>query len=132
VRRIRQQGIALSTAALLFVTSARAQEITPVVESPPTTPAPEQQTAQTPTGIAARPVDDVLGLTSRTLRHSALSDAMASSSSSSSSSSIFANGAMKDIRLSSGAKTAIIITAIIVGGLIIIGVVVVGKPHKHL
>jgi hypothetical protein len=38
--------------------------------------------------------------------------------------------AMRDIRLSSGAKTAIIVTAIIVGALLIIGVVAIGRPHK--
>jgi hypothetical protein len=37
----------------------------------------------------------------------------------------------REIRLSSGAKTAIIITAIVVGVLIIVGVVAIGKPHRH-
>ncbi len=35
-----------------------------------------------------------------------------------------------DIRLSRGAKTAIIVTAIVVGVLLIAGVVVLAKPHK--
>jgi hypothetical protein len=37
-----------------------------------------------------------------------------------------------DIRLSRGAKTAIIVGAIVVGVLIIVGVVAIGKPGKHL
>lgn len=37
-----------------------------------------------------------------------------------------------EVRLSRGAKTAIIVGAIVVGVLIIVGVVAVGKPHKHL
>jgi hypothetical protein len=37
----------------------------------------------------------------------------------------------REIRLSSGAKTAIIVTAIVVGVLIIVGVVAIGKPHRH-
>ena len=40
--------------------------------------------------------------------------------------------ALQDLRLSSGAKTAIIITAIIVGALIVVGLVVVAKPGKRL
>ena len=39
---------------------------------------------------------------------------------------------MKEVRLSSGAKTAIIITAIVVGALIILGAVVLAKPGKKL
>jgi hypothetical protein len=38
----------------------------------------------------------------------------------------------EEIRLSRGAKTAIIVTAIVVGALIIVGVVVLAKPGKHL
>lgn len=38
--------------------------------------------------------------------------------------------AMADMRLSRGAKTAIIVTAIVVGVLVIVGVVALGKPHK--
>lgn len=38
----------------------------------------------------------------------------------------------EEIRLSKGAKTAIIVTAIVVGALIIVGVVVLAKPGKHL
>jgi hypothetical protein len=37
-----------------------------------------------------------------------------------------------DIRLSRGAKTAIIVGAIVVGALLIVGVVVLAKPGKHL
>lgn len=37
--------------------------------------------------------------------------------------------APQEIRLSSGAKTAIIITAIVVGALIIVGVVALHGPH---
>lgn len=39
---------------------------------------------------------------------------------------------MKEVRLSSGAKTAIIITAIVVGALIIVGAVALSKPGKKL
>ena len=39
---------------------------------------------------------------------------------------------MKEVRLSSGAKTAIIITAIVVGALIIIGAVALSRPGKKL
>jgi hypothetical protein len=38
--------------------------------------------------------------------------------------------APEEIRLSRGAKTAIIVSAIVVGALIIVGLVVVAKPHK--
>lgn len=38
----------------------------------------------------------------------------------------------EEIRLSKGAKTAIIVTAIVVGALIIVGLVVLAKPGKHL
>lgn len=38
----------------------------------------------------------------------------------------------EEVRLSRGAKTAIIVTAIVVGALIIVGVVVLAKPGKHL
>lgn len=37
-----------------------------------------------------------------------------------------------DIRLSRGAKTAIIVTAIVVGALLVIGVVVVASKPKHI
>jgi len=36
---------------------------------------------------------------------------------------------LQEIRLSSGAKTAIIITAIVVGALIIVGVIALHGPH---
>jgi hypothetical protein len=39
---------------------------------------------------------------------------------------------MKEVRLSSGAKTAIIVTAIVVGALLILGVVVLARPGKHV
>lgn len=39
---------------------------------------------------------------------------------------------MKEVRLSSGAKTAIIITAIVVGALIIVGAVALSRPGKRL
>jgi hypothetical protein len=39
---------------------------------------------------------------------------------------------MKEVRLSSGAKTAIIITAIVVGALIIVGAVALSRPGKKL
>lgn len=39
---------------------------------------------------------------------------------------------MKEVRLSSGAKTAIIVTAIVVGALIIIGAVALSRPGKKL
>lgn len=39
---------------------------------------------------------------------------------------------MEEVRLSKGAKTAIIVTAIVVGALIIVGVVVLARPGKHL
>lgn len=38
----------------------------------------------------------------------------------------------EEVRLSKGAKTAIIVTAIVVGALIIVGAVVLAKPGKHL
>jgi hypothetical protein len=37
----------------------------------------------------------------------------------------------REIRLSHGAKTAIIVTAIVVGALIVFGFVAVGLPHHH-
>jgi hypothetical protein len=39
---------------------------------------------------------------------------------------------MKEVRLSSGAKTAIIITAIVVGALIIVGAIALSRPGKKL
>jgi len=39
---------------------------------------------------------------------------------------------MKEVRLSSGAKTAIIITAIVVGALLIVGVIALSRPGKHV
>lgn len=39
---------------------------------------------------------------------------------------------VKEVRLSSGAKTAIIVTAIVVGALIIVGAVALGRPGKKL
>lgn len=38
----------------------------------------------------------------------------------------------EEVRLSKGAKTAIIVTAIVVGALIIVGVVVLARPGKGL
>lgn len=43
-----------------------------------------------------------------------------------------ATAQMQEVRLSSGAKTAIIVTAIVVGALIIIGAVALSRPGKHV
>jgi hypothetical protein len=66
---------------------------------------------------------DVLALTSRALATKAPGFETARAR------ALFANEG-SEIRLSSGAKTAIIVTAIVVGVLLI--VFVVGRPHRHL
>jgi hypothetical protein len=42
------------------------------------------------------------------------------------------DASMKEVRLSHGAKVAIIVTAIVVGALIIVGAVALSQPGKHL
>lgn len=70
----------------------------------------------------ARP--DVLALTSRALAPKAADLATSATN--------LSSPHVADIRLSRGAKTAIIVTSIVVGVLLITGVIVIGKPHKHL
>jgi len=73
----------------------------------------------------AAPSIDVLGVTAQTFHHARFASSPGGFT--------MATMATPDpIRLSSGAKTAIIVAAIVVGVLIIVGVVAIGKPHKRL
>jgi hypothetical protein len=112
----RRPILALVTAcALLGSSPVRAQERALHVDA-------DVEVDMPPIALA-RP--DVLALTSRTLAPKA-ADLVATSPTSLSSPHV------TDIRMSRGAKTAIIVTAIVVGVLVIAGVIVIGKPHKHL
>ena len=77
--------------------------------------------------MIAESAPDVLALTSEVLRSHTRELSPSARSPLASTSSSFT-----EVRLSRGAKTAIIVGAIVVGVLIVVGVVALGKPGKHL
>ncbi len=85
----------------------------------------ERAVASSPALAGSLPAPDILALTSNVL-------ALRPGAHASSTSLGLSKAHLADIRMSRGAKTAIIVTAIVVGVLIIAGVVVLGKPHRHL